>query len=82
MWAGISRFILRYKLFLLLFLVVATFFMANKAKQVLYSYEFMPLLPTDDPVYVEYQDFLSRFGQEGNILVVGFQTDSLFHLKN
>jgi len=82
MWARISRFILRYKLFLLLFLVVATFFMANKAKQVLYSYEFMPLLPTDDPVYVEYQDFLSRFGQEGNVMVVGFQTDSLFQLEN
>lgn len=82
MWAHISRFILRYKLFLLLALAVATFFMANKAKQVLYSYEFMPLLPTDDPVYVEYQDFLSRFGQEGNVMVVGFQTDSLFQLKN
>lgn len=82
MWAHISRFILRYKLFLLLALVVATFFMANKAKQVLYSYEFMPLLPADDPVYVEYQDFLSRFGQEGNVMVIGFKTDSLFQLNN
>lgn len=81
MWAHISRFILRYKLFLLLFMLLASLFMANKAKQVLYSYEFMPLLPTDDPVYVEYQDFLSHFGQEGNVMVVGFQTDSLFQLE-
>ena len=80
MWAKISRFILRNKLFLLLALLVATIFMANKAKDVLYSYEFMPLLPEDDPVYVEYQDFLTYFGQEGNVLVVGFQTDSLFVL--
>jgi len=81
MWVYISRFILRYKLFLLLALAVATFFMANKAKQVLYSYEFIPLLPADDPVYVEYQDFLSRFGQEGNVMVLGFQCDSLYQLE-
>ena len=81
MWVYISRFILRYKLFLLLALAVGTFFMANKAKQVLYSYEFIPLLPADDPVYVEYQDFLSRFGQEGNVMVLGFQCDSLYHLE-
>ena len=81
MWANISRFILRNKLFLLIALLVATIFMANKAKDVLFSYEFMPLLPADDPVYVEYQDFLNYFGQEGNVLVVGFQTDSLFELE-
>ncbi|MEZ7924336.1 MAG: efflux RND transporter permease subunit [Flavobacteriales bacterium] len=81
MWANISRLILRNKLFLLLALLVATIFMANKAKDVLYSYEFMPLLPEDDPVFVEYQDFLNYFGQDGNVLVVGFQTDSLFELE-
>ena len=81
MWAKISRFILRNKLFLLLALLVATIFMANKAKEVLYSYEFMPLLPENDPVYVEYQDFINYFGQEGNVLVVGFQSDSLFELE-
>ena len=80
MWAKISRFILRNKLFLLLALLVATIFMANKAKDVLYSYEFMPLLPADDPVYVEYQDFLNYFGEEGNVMVVGFQADSLFQV--
>jgi len=82
MWARISRFILRNKLFLLLALLLATVFMAHNARKVLFSYEFMPLLPEDDPVYMEYQDFLGYFGQEGNVMVVGFQTDSLFALKN
>ena len=81
MWAHISRFILRYKLFLLLSLLVATIFMANIAKQVQYSYEFLPLLPEDDPIYVEYQEFLGHFGQEGNVMVVGFQCDSLYQLE-
>ena len=81
MWAHISRFILRYKLFLLLSLLFATIFMANIAKQVQYSYEFLPLLPEDDPIYVEYQEFLGHFGQEGNVMVVGFQCDSLYQLE-
>lgn len=81
MWALISRFILRYKLFLLLSLLCATIFMANKALQVQYSYEFLPLLPEDDPIYLEYQDFLGHFGQEGNVMVVGFQCDSIYQLE-
>ena len=81
MWAHISRFILRYKLFLLLSLLFATIFMANIAKQVQYSYEFLPLLPEDDPIYVEYQEFLGHFGQEGNVMVVGFQCDSIYQLE-
>ena len=56
--------------------------MANKAMQVQYSYEFLPLLPEDDPIYIEYQEFLGHFGQEGNVMVVGFQCDSLYQLEN
>ena len=56
--------------------------MANKAMQVQYSYEFLPLLPEDDPIYLEYQEFLGHFGQEGNVMVVGFQCDSLYQLEN
>ena len=82
MWAKISRFILRNKLFLLLALLLSTVFMGYKAKDVLYSYKFMPLLPEDDPVFIEHQEFLSHFGQEGNVVVVGFQTDSLFELES
>lgn len=55
--------------------------MANIAKQVQYSYEFLPLLPEDDPIYVEYHEFLGHFGQEGNVMVVGFQCDSLYQLE-
>ena len=56
--------------------------MVNKAMQVQYSYEFLPLLPEDDPIYIEYQEFLGHFGQEGNVMVVGFQCDSLYQLEN
>ena len=57
-------------------------FSTKKSKQVQYSYEFLPLLPEDDPIYIEYQEFLGHFGQEGNVMVVGFQCDSLYKLEN
>ena len=81
MWALISRLILRYKFFLLLILGVSTYFMAKKANEVLYSYEFMSLLPKDDPSYLEYLDFQEHFGKDDNVMVVGFQSDSLFELE-
>ena len=31
---------------------------------------------------LEYQEFLGHFGQEGNVMVVGFQCDSLYQLEN
>ena len=80
MWILLSRFILRNKIFLLIALALGTFFMSQKAQDVLYSYEFMPLLPVDDPIFLEYQDFLTHFGEEGNVMVIGFQCDSLFTL--
>lgn len=80
MWILISRFILRNKIILLIALALGTVFMSQKAQDVLYSYEFMPLLPVDDPIFLEYQDFLTHFGEEGNVMVVGFQCDSLFTL--
>ena len=83
MWAHISRFILRYKLFLLISLLFSTIFMANKAMQVKYSYEFLPLLPEDDPIYIEYQEFL---GVDIDVLDSMFDVDSdevydMFNIK-
>ncbi len=81
MWAYISRFILRYKIFLLVSLLLSTFFMANKVKEITYSYEAIPFLPEDDSTFIRYQNFLEYFGQEGNVMVLGFQCDSLYQLE-
>jgi len=82
MWAFISRFILRNKILLVSLLAIATFFMAKQASKVTFSYEFASLLPHTDSTYLEYQQFLTDFGQESNAMVVGFQSDSLYTLVN
>src|SRR6185369_10952835 len=81
MWRSLGQFILKYRLILLLILVVATAFMTWHASKVELSYEFARAIPTDHPKYKEYQEFRAKFGEEGNLLVIGIQTDQFFSEK-
>src|SRR4030095_1327128 len=81
MWTSLGKFILKYRLFLLLILVAITAFMVWHASKVELSYEFARAIPTSNPKYKEYQEFRKKFGEEGNLLVIGIQTDQLFAEK-
>jgi predicted RND superfamily exporter protein len=78
MWGNLARFILKYRLVLLISLILATVFMAYHAAQVKLSYEFARAIPVDNPKYKLYQSFRQQFGEDGNLLVVGVQTDKFF----
>lgn len=78
MWGALARFILKNRWVLLIVLVAATVFMAYHASKVELSYEFSKAIPTDNPKYKTYQEFKQRFGEDGNLLVIGIQTDKLF----
>ncbi|MFO8001896.1 MAG: MMPL family transporter [Marinilabilia sp.] len=77
MWIRIASFILRNRLPILIVLVLLTAFMGFQSRKIEMSYQYAPLLPEDDPVYKEYERFTARFGNEGNLMVLGVQ-DSLF----
>src|SRR6266496_704665 len=81
MWSSLGKFILKNRLFLLLILLAITAFMAWHASKVELSYEFARAIPTDHPKYKEYQEFRKKFGEEGNLLVIGIQTDKFFNEK-
>ena len=81
MWQLLGQFILRYRLLLLLILIALTSFMAYHASNVELSYEFARAIPTDHPKYKTYQEFRKKFGEDGNLLVIGIQTDKLFQEK-
>ena len=78
MWESTGRFILKYRIFFLLLLAAATAFMAWQASQVQLSYEFSKSIPVDNPKYQEYQSFKKKFGEDGNLLVIGMQSEKLF----
>jgi predicted RND superfamily exporter protein len=78
MWGNLARFILKNRLILLIALMLATVFMAYHASHVKLSYEFSRAIPRDNPKYQTYQSFRQKFGEDGNLLVVGVQTDDFF----
>jgi uncharacterized protein len=81
MWQGLAKFVLRFRGPLLIVLLVITIVMGFFALKVKLSYEFSKAIPTDNPRYLEYVAFKEKFGDDGNLLVAGVQTDSLFKLS-
>ena len=78
MWGSLARFILKNRWVLLTLLLLTTVFMGYHASKVQLSYEFTRAIPTDNPKYTDYQDFRKKFGEDGNLMVVGVQTDKFF----
>jgi len=78
MWEFIARFVLKYRLPLLIFLITATGIMGYQASKVQMSYEFSRAIPTNNPKYIEYQAFRQKFGEDGNLFFIVVQTDHLF----
>lgn len=59
-------------------LLGATAFMAWHASKVKLSYEFSRAIPTDNPKYKAYQEFRNKYGEDGNLLVIGIQSKDIF----
>jgi len=78
MWGRIARFVLRYRVALLIIVLGVTAFMTYHAAQVQMSYEFTRAIPVDNPKHIAYQEFRKEFGEDGNLMVIGFQTDRLY----
>ena len=78
MWQKIGRFILKHRILLLVILAGITTFMVYQAIKVQISYDFSRAIPTNNPKYKAYQEFRKKFGEDGNLLVIGIQTDKLF----
>ena len=81
MWKRLAKFVLKFRLPLLIILLALTGVMAYFASKVQLSYEFAKAIPTDNPKYQEYLSFREKFGEDGNLLVIGVQTDNFFNLN-
>ena len=81
MWQYLAKLVLKFRAGLLIFLLCVTVVMGYYASQVKLSYEFSKAIPTDNPKYKAYLAFKEKFGDDGNLLVAGIQTDSLFNLS-
>ena len=79
MWRSLAKIILKYGYLWLTILLAATAFLGWQASKVKLSYEFSRAIPTDNPKYIEYEEFRKKFGDDGNLMVIGIQTSALFN---
>ncbi|WP_221391756.1 RND family transporter [Dyadobacter sp. NIV53] len=81
MWNKIATYIIRYRLMWVALVLITTVFMAFEASKIELSYNFARILPSNDPVEKEYQDFRKLFGEDGSVMVIGWQDPQLFEIN-
>jgi predicted RND superfamily exporter protein len=74
-----ARIILRYRIATLVVLMTLTGFMGFMATKIQLSYEAAKILPESDPTYAEYLRFKKQFGEDGTVMVIGFQSDRIWN---
>jgi len=77
-WGSVARLILRNRPFILMLVLGITVFLGMQWKHMRFTYSEANLLPDDHVVNQEYNTFLDKFGDEGNLIVLGIKNDSLF----
>ena len=80
MWSTIARVILSYRLFWLGFLLALTSVMAYFGTRIQLSYQVARVLPLSDSTQIQYDRFKQRFGADGTLMVIGWQSDRWFDL--
>lgn len=78
MWQRLGQFILKYRFPLLIVLAATTAMMGYWASKVELSYEFARAIPTNHPAAIAYREFKKKFGEDGNLLVIGVETKDFF----
>lgn len=82
MWQWLAKFVLRNKVLLMVLLFATTATLAFFASKIKMSYEFSKAIPVDNPKYQDFLSFKEKFGDDGNVLVIGVATNDFFALKN
>jgi len=78
MWQTIARIILRNRVAILVVIGLITVLMGYKATSVKIRYDFAALLPLTDSTLINYKAFKQKFGEDGDVLVIGIENEHLF----
>jgi predicted RND superfamily exporter protein len=80
-WERLARIILKNRLTILIAIALITIFLGLQWRNLGMTYNEANLLPKKHIVNRQYQDFLDKFGEEGNLIVIGFKDDTFFTPK-
>ncbi|MBT33886.1 MAG: hypothetical protein CMO01_29845 [Thalassobius sp.] len=82
MWTWFAHFILRNRLLLIISLVLLTAFMGFMGRKAELSYDFMKIVPDDDPDMIYFRDFNRLFGEDANMFAIGMKDSAIYELDN
>ncbi len=80
-WQTVARIVLRNRTAMLVAIGAITVLLALQWKNIEFTYTEANLLPQDHPVNIEYKAFLDKFGEEGNLIIMGVKDSTLFTPK-
>jgi predicted RND superfamily exporter protein len=80
-WERLARIILKNRITILIAIALITIFLGLQWRNLGMTYNEANLLPKKHIVNRQYQDFLDKFGEEGNLIVIGFKDDTFFTPK-
>ncbi|MBP9794282.1 MAG: RND family transporter, partial [Flavobacterium sp.] len=77
-WEFIARVILRNRITIVVIVSLITVFFALQWKNIQFTQTEANLIPADDKVNIDYNNFLDKFGEEGNLIVIATKDQKLF----
>ncbi len=80
-WELIARIVLRNRILMLSIVIAITALLAMQWKNIHFTQTEANMLPDDNIVNIEYNAFLNKFGEEGNLIVIGVKDSTLFTPK-
>jgi predicted RND superfamily exporter protein len=80
-WELIARVVLRNRILMLSIIAAITVFLAMQWKNIHFTHTEANMLPDDNIVNIEYNAFLSKFGEEGNLVIIGVKDKTFFTPK-
>jgi len=80
-WELIARVVLRNKVLMLSIIVLITILLSLQWKNIHFTNTEANLLPDDNSVNIEYNAFLDKFGEEGNLVIIGVKDGAVFTPK-
>ncbi|WP_299164340.1 MMPL family transporter [uncultured Eudoraea sp.] len=81
-WGKAARIILRNRILILVAITGITVFLGFQWKNMQFSTSEANLLPDDHPLNIAYEDFLEKFGEEGNTIAFAIKDSLLYEVEN
>ena len=81
-WEFVAHIVLKNRIFILGVILLITLFLSTQWKNIRFSYTEASLLPETSSITIGYNTFLSKFGEEGNLIIVGVKDDRFFTPKS